>query len=230
MMPPRPLYKKEKAVDGCLMFGTVAVDLVNPLDTKPLRREKPGLCRTIFVGSLPDSCVESHLTDLFSNCGNIVEVRVSKGRNFGHVQFTLDSSVERAMELSGCTIRINNSFSRKDTAKIHVDYAQDKYEVDLKRRIEEEEILNYNSGNVSMITNDLHRDAAFKYASKNVVNWLDKSSGNLDDNSSTVLYGLVSTVNSHGRKVNKIIQTKDEDELEFKVTKKVALKKLHSDC
>ena len=226
--PPLPSHDKEKVDGACTMFGSVALELINPFDPKPRRRLKPDPCHTVFVGSLPDNCVESHLTDLFSNCGSISEVRVSRGRNFGHVQFTLDSSVERAMELSGCNIRIDNSHTRKDMSKIHVDYAQDKQEVDLRRRIQENEIFPFTSGNITMISNDLHRDDAFIYAAKNVMNWLGK--GSVDEDSLAKLYGLLSAVNTHSRDVNKNMEIKDEEELEFKVKKKLVLQKLLSDC
>ena len=230
---PRPMYPpshdKEENNSASMVFGSVTLDILSPFDLKPRRRPKPDVCRTIFVGSLPETCVESHLVDLFSNCGTIVEVRVSRGRNFGHIQFTLDSSVERAMELSGSTIHIEHSHARKDSSKIHVDYAQDKQEVELKRRIDECELMNYSSGSVAMISSDLHREEAFTYAATNVIHWLGRTSVD-DDESTTSLYGLISAVNQRGRKVNKNMQTVDEEQLEFKVKKKISLKNLLTDC
>ena len=229
-LPPPPLPSLDKEQVGCsyIMFGSVALELVDPFETKSQCRPKPDPCRTIFVGSLPDNCKDSHLTDLFSNCGTIVEVRVSRGRNFGHVQFAMDISVDRAMKLSGCVIRIDNSHARKDTSKIHVDYAQDKQEVDLKRRIQEQEIFPYSSGNISVVTIDLHREDSFRYAAKNVINWLGK--GSVDEDFSFSMYGLISAVNTHGRKVSNIMATKDEAELEFQLKKKQGFQKLLSGC
>ena len=225
--PRDPRDPRDHPAESFVMCGMVAVEFKNPFDPKQNRRSKPGKCHTVFVGSLPDNCNEVHLKDLFSGCGSIVETRVSRGRNFGHIQFTLESMVERAMELSGCTIRIKNSYSPKDTAKIHVDYAQDKSESDFKKKIQEEEILPYNQTNVSTITTEIHGEDCFKFAAKNVIYWLTRSQ--LDDAATVPMYGLVNAVNTHARKVNKLIQTHDEEAFEYNMKRKVALQKILSD-
>lgn len=218
---------KDPLPEGAVPLGSVVLIPANPLDPKPSRREKPPSCKTVFVGSLPDTCNEKNLSDLFSKCGNIVEVRVSRGRNFGHVQFSLESSVDRAMELSGCTVRVENSTSPKDCSKVHVDYAQDKAELDLRRRMRDNEIMAFNTANATSISTDLHRDDIFCYAAKNVKNWLEK--GACDSETSNTFFGLVSSINSHARKVAKNIQLKDEDELEFKLRKRDYMTKLEKE-
>ena len=231
--PPREslrdiLPPKEMISDGAVVCGSVVVVPANPFEPKPKRREKPVACKTVFVGSLPDTCADKHLLDLFTNCGNIVEVRVSRGRNFGHVQFSLESSVERAMALSGCVIKIENSSSPKDRSRIHVDYAQDKMEIVLKRRIQDNEMLSFDGGNAAIVSTDLHRDDVFSYAAKNVITWFNK--GACDADSSNTFFGLMNSVNSRGRKLNKDIQAKEDEDFEWKLRKKDFYKNLATEC
>ncbi len=232
---PRPressrdmIPSKEALSEGVVSLGSIVLIPTSPFDPKPKRRERPPSCRTIFVGSLPDNCGDNNLYDLFSKCGSIVEVRVSKGRNFGHVQFNVESSVERAMELSGCIIRIENSTLSKDTSKIHVDYAQDKADIDLKRRIQDDEMLSFTPGNVVNISTDLHRDDAFGYAVRNVMHWLEK--GSCDNESANTFFGLINSISSQGRKVAKNIQAKEEEDLEYRVKKMKLFQTMAESC
>lgn len=225
--PMHDLPYKEPVPDGAVTLGRVVLYPANPLEPKPSRRPKPLVCRTIFVGSLPDSCTERHLDDLFAACGTIVEVRVSRGRNFGHVQFSQESSVERAMNISGCKIRIENSPMPKDCTRVHVDYAQDKTEMDLKRRIEGNDLLIYTASCASNIAGDLHKDGVFCYAARNVANWLNK--GECRPDTANNFFDLITNVNSYGRKVAKYIQNKEEEELEFTVKKHEYFKSLQNE-
>ena len=223
ILPP-----KEPLSEGIIPLGSVVLIPMNPLEPKPKRREKPACCKTVFVGSLPESCSDKNLYDLFSNCGNIIEVRVSRGRNFGHVQFSLESSVERAMELSGCFIRIENSTLPKDSARIHVDYAQDKAEVELKKRIQENEMISFTTQNAVSVSTDLHREDIFCYAAKNVINWLKK--GSCDGETANTFFGLMTSINSHGRKIAKNIKAKEDAEDVFHQKKKEYFNKMANEC
>jgi len=209
------------------MCGTVAVEFKNPFDPRPGHRTKPSKCHTVFVGSLPDNCTEVHLKELFEKCGNVLDARVSRGRNFGHVHFALESSVDRAMELSGVTIRIENSFSPKDRNNIHVDYARDKADFDFQKKVRDEDMLPYNVGNLQSVSSEIHRDECFVYAAKTVVHWLTKTQ--LEESAASPVYNLVNAVNIYSRKLNKLIQTRDEEAFEFSMQRKVALKKLLSE-
>ena len=128
------------------------------------------------------------------------------------------------MELSGATIRIENSFSPKDRNKIHVDYARDKAELDFQKRIKEEDMLPYSTGNVQTLSSEIHRDECFAFAAKTVVHWLSK--GQLEESAASPLYNLVNSVNIYSRKLNKVIQTQDEEVFEYSMQRKVALKRL----
>lgn len=230
-MPPPSLHDmpyKEPVPESAVAVGRIVIYPLSPLDPKPSRRTKPISCKTIFVGSLPDTCLEKHLIELFSACGTVVEVRISRGRNFGHVQFSQESSVERAMNLSGCKIRIDNSPLPKDCSRIHVDYAQDKAEVELKRKMETDEVLTYNSTVASNISADLHKDGVFCYAAKNVATWLGRGECKADN--ANTFFDLVTNVNKYGRKVAKYIQNKEEEEFEFKVKKQEYFNTLDEEC
>jgi len=67
----------------------------------PSTRERPPGCRTIFVGGLPETCTEEILQEVFVEFGNTTSVRKSKKKNFAHVRFEDEESVERALFLSG---------------------------------------------------------------------------------------------------------------------------------
>jgi hypothetical protein len=226
--PPPPLPYKDPVPEGAVTLGRVILYPLNPLEPKPKTRPKPLSCKTVFVGSLPDNCVERHLYDLFAPCGEIVEARVARGRNFGHVQFTLESCVERAMSLSGCKIRIENSPLPKDCSRIHVDYAQDKAEIELKRRIEGNDLVPFSQSVASNIAADLHKEGVFCYAARNVTNWLGK--GDCKSENSSTFFDLITNVNSHSRKLAKYIQNKEEEEFEFRVKKQEYFGALMEEC
>lgn len=223
-----PLPYDEPVPEGAVSLGRVILYPLNPLEPKPKRRMKPHNCKTIFVGSLPDNCLEKHLHDIFAPCGEIIEARVSRGRNFGHVQFAMEHSVERAINLSGCRIRIENSPLPKDSGRIHVDYAQDKTELELKRRIEGNDLLAFSQASASSIAADLHREGVFCYAAKNVATWLSK--GDCKAENANTFFDLITNVNSYGRKLAKFIQNKEEEELEFRVKTQEYYTVLHEEC
>lgn len=227
-LPPHPLPDdmtfKEPIPEGAVVLGRVVLFPANPLNAKPKTRIRPHVCKTVFVGSVPDLCDERNLSDIFAHCGAITEVRVSRGRNFGHVQFANESSVDRAIKLSGCMVKIDNMSNPKACNRIHVDYAQDKEDIDLKRRIQDDEMLTFNKKNAGTISSDLHRDDVFCYAAKNVAHWI--TNGSCDAVSSNTFFELINGINSRGRKLLKSIQDKEEEELEYRIKRRSYFKKL----
>lgn len=135
----------------------------NPLGPRPTIRERPLGCRTVFVGGLPENITEEHLREIFEVCGDISTLRMSK-KNFCHIRFRLEQSIDRAITFSGYRICLgNNSINniRNNTnnntngssynntvnnnaiidganyGRLHVDYAQardDQYEYECKQR------------------------------------------------------------------------------------------------
>lgn len=98
---------------------------------EPLRRAKPPGCRTIFVGGLPDKIRESTVREIFETYGRIHTMRLSK-KNFCHIRFDRENSVDAAMVISGYRIKLtyrdkddNNEDDSAHTTSgwLQVDYA-----------------------------------------------------------------------------------------------------------
>ena len=73
----------------------------------PTTRERPPGCRTIFVGGLPENIKEEILREMFENCGAICSIRISK-KNFAHIRFEQEESVEKSLYLSGMYFLMNS--------------------------------------------------------------------------------------------------------------------------
>lgn len=52
------------------------------------------------MGGLPETITEDIMRDVFENCGSITSIRLSK-KNFAHIRFDFEESVEKAIYLSG---------------------------------------------------------------------------------------------------------------------------------
>lgn len=107
-----------------------------PSAAPPTTRERPPGCRTVFVGGLPENITEEILNEIFERCGQITSLRLSK-KNFCHIRFVYEHSVDGAVYLSGYRIRIDNKTDTANCARLHVDYAQardDKHEWECKQR------------------------------------------------------------------------------------------------
>lgn len=87
-----------------------------PSAPPPTTRERPNGCRTVFVGGLPDNITESIITDVFERCGKIYTLRLSK-KNFCHIRFFYENSVDAAICLSGYRIRIGNQTDLPNTGR-----------------------------------------------------------------------------------------------------------------
>lgn len=103
----------------------------------PTTREKPPGCKTVFVGGLPENVSDDQLVrEMFEQCGEIATIRMSK-KNFCHVRFELEQSIEAAIYLSGYRIRIGSNSDPPNIGRLHVDYAQardDLYEFECRQR------------------------------------------------------------------------------------------------
>ncbi|KAJ0178355.1 hypothetical protein K1T71_006178 [Dendrolimus kikuchii] len=132
-----------------------------PGKPQPLRRTRPPGCRTIFVGGLPEKIRESIVREIFETYGRIITLRLSK-KNFCHIRFDRESSVEAAMVVSGCKLVLTGSKdkdkdekeeeSRLNSGWIHVDYAlsrddQNEYERRQRQalRVQQAQIQEINS-------------------------------------------------------------------------------------
>ncbi|GAA6084993.1 ecto-NOX disulfide-thiol exchanger 2 isoform X1 [Tachysurus ichikawai] len=103
----------------------------------PATRERPPGCKTVFVGGLPENATEQIISEVFEQCGAISAIRKSK-KNFCHIRFAEEHTVDKALFLSGYRIRLGSSTDKKDTGRLHVDYAQardDLYEWECRQRM-----------------------------------------------------------------------------------------------
>lgn len=98
----------------------------NPNAPLPSTRERPPGCRTVFVGGLPENMTEEIITEIFERCGEITTLRLSK-KNFCHLRFVFEASVDAAIFLSGYRVRIGSNTDSANTGRLHVDYAQVTY-------------------------------------------------------------------------------------------------------
>lgn len=72
----------------------------SPLAPLPVTRERPPGCKTIYIGGLPENVTDEIIKDVFGRCGTIVTIRLSR-KNFCHIRFAAESSVDAAMLYSG---------------------------------------------------------------------------------------------------------------------------------
>ncbi|XP_028178561.1 ecto-NOX disulfide-thiol exchanger 2-like [Ostrinia furnacalis] len=128
--------KKEIIYKNCRLIPPT------PGTPDPPRRTRPSGCRTIFVGGLPEKIRESTVRDIFEPYGRIHTLRLSK-KDFCHIRFDRENSVDAAMQLSGYRIKLTGTKDEEEddtkatTGWLHVDYAlsrDDQNEYDRRQR------------------------------------------------------------------------------------------------
>ncbi|XP_049544597.1 ecto-NOX disulfide-thiol exchanger 2 [Anopheles darlingi] len=117
----------------------------NPNAPPPKTIERPPGCRTVFVGGLPNGMTEEVMREIFERCGEITTLRLSK-KNFCHIRYVYETSVDSAIYLSGYRVKIGSNFTFPSGPEpkeapifgvLHVDYAQardDQYEYECRQR------------------------------------------------------------------------------------------------
>lgn len=223
---PQTIHSSLDVEPGFAPYGSVMLCLPSSFEPRPKKRDKPPNCDTIFVGSLPDNMQEKHLQDIFVDCGRIAGVRLSRGRNFGHVQFTSMEAVDKAVEMSGARVKIGSG--QGDAGKIYVDYAHPKGESEGQKKLQDGELMSFNAQNATLVSSDLHRDDSFANAAKNVVHWLER--GHCNQATSNTFFGLVTTIHSHARKLGKSVKTRQEEFEEEVRKKKAFMESLAKEC
>ncbi|XP_026316825.1 ecto-NOX disulfide-thiol exchanger 2 [Hyposmocoma kahamanoa] len=130
------IQKKEVLLKHCKLSPP------SPGTAEPPRRNKPPGCRTIFVGGLPDSIRENVVREIFESYGRIHTLRLST-KNFCHIRFDRESSVDAAMMISGYHLKLFKDGKEEDedtkanSGWLHVDYAlsrDDQNEYERKQR------------------------------------------------------------------------------------------------
>ncbi|XP_043560567.1 ecto-NOX disulfide-thiol exchanger 2 isoform X2 [Chiloscyllium plagiosum] len=209
----------------------------NPNLPPPAMRERPPGCKTVFVGGLPENASEEIVSEVFGQCGEIIAIRKSK-KNFCHIRFSDEFMIDKAVYLSGYRIRIGSSTDKKDTGRLHVDFAEardDLYEWECKqrmmareerhrRRVEEERfrppspppIVHYSEHESAMLSEKLKDDAKFSEAVQTLYTWLER--GEVNRRSANTFYSMIQSANSHIRRLmnEKLLHQKEVEEAKEK--------------
>ncbi|XP_064638616.1 ecto-NOX disulfide-thiol exchanger 2-like [Lineus longissimus] len=232
--PPPPEYPDQRdpiKCDSCTLFP--------PPPGAPPRstRERPLGCRTVFVGSLPEKMTEEAIREIFSHCGNIYSIRLSK-KNFAHIRFESEEGVEQAISYSGWRLKVGDEEieDRTNTSRVHVDYAQardDQYEWEChqrqlarehrhRQRMEEERlrppspppIIHFSEHEAAMLVEHLKGDDTFMKATQVLMTWLER--GDCNRRSANTFYSMVQSTNSH---VRRLMNEKHSHEEELNIVK-----------
>ncbi|KAJ8670638.1 hypothetical protein QAD02_001897 [Eretmocerus hayati] len=216
-LPSAPLQNSKEIIHckSCSLFPP------NPNAPPPTTRERPQGCRTVFVGGLPENMTESIIQEVFERCGEIATLRLSK-KNFCHIRFASESSVDAAIYLSGYRVRIGSSGDSANTGRLHVDFAQardDQYEWECRQRqlqreqrhrerVERERqrppsspppIVHYTDHEASNICEKIKQDDTFMKAVQIVVTWLER--GDCTKRNANTFYSMIQSTNSHVRRL-----------------------------
>lgn len=212
--PDMPVVKEIIHCKSCTLFPP------NPNLPPPATRERPPSCKTVFVGGLPENGTEQIIVEVFEQCGEIIAIRKSK-KNFCHIRFAEEYMVDKALYLSGYRIRLGSSTDKKDTGRLHVDFAQardDLYEWECKqrmlareerhrRRMEEERmrppspppVVHYSDHECSIVAEKLKDDSKFSEAVQTLLTWIER--GEVNRRSANHFYSMIQSANSHVRRL-----------------------------
>ncbi|KAI4897310.1 hypothetical protein NFI96_034018, partial [Prochilodus magdalenae] len=209
-----PIVKEIIHCKSCTLFPP------NPNLPPPATRERPPGCKTVFVGGLPENASEQLIMEVFEQCGPISAIRMSK-KNFCHIRFAEEHTVDKALFLSGYRIRLGSSTDKKDTGRLHVDYAQardDLYEWECRqrmmareerhrRRIEEDRlrppspppIVHYSEHECSQLGEKIKDDGKFPEAVRVLLTWVER--GEVNRRNANNFYSMIQSSNSHIRRL-----------------------------
>lgn len=184
----------------------------------PTTRERPSGCRTVFVGGLPENITEDIIREVFERCGEITTLRLSK-KNFCHVRFIYEASVDSAIYLSGYRIRIGGLTDAANCSRLHVDFAQardDQYEWECKQRQLQREqrhrqrneqdrlrplspvIIHFTDMEAANVAERLKSDD-FSAAIQTLITWLER--GDCNKKNANTIYSMIQSINAHVRRL-----------------------------
>ncbi|XP_030223995.1 ecto-NOX disulfide-thiol exchanger 2 isoform X1 [Gadus morhua] len=242
MMPPpmeMPIIKEIIHCKTCTLFppNPSLADL-----PPPAIRERPPGCKTVFVGGLPENATEQLIVEIFGQCGEIIAIRKSK-KNFCHIRFAEEFTVDKALFLSGYRIRLGSSTDKKDTGRLHVDFAQardDLYEWECRqrmlareerhrRKIEEDllrppsppPIVHYSDHECSQLGDKIKDDGSFPDAVRVLLTWVER--GEVNRRNANNFYSMIQSSNSHIRRLLGEKSTHEKEMEEAKEKFKTAL-------
>ncbi|XP_069745717.1 ecto-NOX disulfide-thiol exchanger 1 [Narcine bancroftii] len=209
-----PVVKEIIHCASCTLFPA------NPNLPPPATRDRPPGCKTVFVGGLPENAAEEVIREVFEQCGTITALRKSK-KNFCHIRYAEEFMVDKAIYLSGYRMRLGSSTDKKDTGRLHVDFAQardDFYEWECKQRmfareerhrrmLEDEQlrppspapIVHYSEHEASLMVEKLKDESKFTEATTVLLTWFER--GEVSRRSANNFYSMIQSVNSHSRRL-----------------------------
>lgn len=198
----------------------------NPTQPLPTVRERPFGCKTCFIGGLPENITPEIIHEIFERCGEITTLRLSK-KNFCHIRFTFEASVDSAIYLSGYRVKIGNNNDPGNTGKLHVDYAQardDQYEYECRQRQLQREqrhkekdrtrsasphVVHYTDHEATSVSEKIKNDETFLKAVQTLIVWLER--GDCTKKNANIFYSMIQSTNSHIRRLlNEKCQYEDE--------------------
>ncbi|KAM6970774.1 ecto-NOX disulfide-thiol exchanger 1 [Aplochiton taeniatus] len=227
--PDMPVVKEIIHCKSCTLFPQ------NPNLPPPSTRERPPGCKTVFVGGLPENAGEETVREVFDQCGEIIAIRKSK-KNFCHIRYAEEFMIDKALYLSGYRMRIGSSTDKKDSGRIHVDFAQardDLYEWECKQRLLAREerhrrkihedrlrppspppIMHFSEHEAAMLGERLKDDSKFSEATAILFTWIDR--GEVNRRSANHFYSMIQSANSH---VRRLMTEKAQHEEEMELAK-----------
>ncbi|XP_034037790.1 ecto-NOX disulfide-thiol exchanger 2-like isoform X2 [Thalassophryne amazonica] len=232
---PTPLSQDLPVVKEIIHCKSCTLFPPNPDLPPPATRERPPGCKTVFVGGLPENATEQLITEVFGQCGDIIAIRKSK-KNFCHIRFAEETTVYKALFLSGYRIRLRSSIDKKDTGRLHVDFAEardDLYEWEChqrmlareerhRRRLEEDRfrppspppIVHYSEHECSQLGDKIKDDGTFAEAVRVLLTWLER--GEVNRRNANNFYSMIQSSNSH---IRRLMGEKSQHEKEMEEAK-----------
>ncbi|XP_049897919.1 ecto-NOX disulfide-thiol exchanger 2-like isoform X3 [Epinephelus moara] len=219
-MVPAPLSQDVPVIKEIIHCKSCTLFPPNPNLPPPATRDRPPGCKTVFVGGLPENATEQLIMEVFGQCGDITAIRKSK-KNFCHIRFAEEFTVDKALFLSGYRIRLGSSTDKKDTGRLHVDFAQardDLYEWECRqrmlareerhrRKMEEDRlrppspppIVHYSEHECSQLGDKIKDDAKFPEAVRVLLTWLER--GEVNRRNANNFYSMIQSSNGHIRRL-----------------------------
>ncbi|XP_022098675.1 ecto-NOX disulfide-thiol exchanger 1-like isoform X2 [Acanthaster planci] len=201
-----------------------------PPGRQPARptREKPIGCCTIFVGGLPALCTNEMLHEIFENFGTIRKLLRIGTRFYCHIRFMDEDSVDKAFEVSGYRIKVENKNDPDHSGVLRVDYSESRDdEAEYMRKQEEEErkrreearlvrreeeklrqMARHSESEAQRLTEKLKAEDSFPSAVTVLISWLDR--GDCKKQTANSFFSLVQAAFSQTRRLSSEKQRLDE--------------------
>ncbi|XP_070769046.1 ecto-NOX disulfide-thiol exchanger 2 isoform X2 [Enoplosus armatus] len=234
-MVPAPLSQDIPVIKEIIHCKSCTLFPPNPNLPPPATRDRPPGCKTVFVGGLPENATEQLIMEVFGQCGDITAIRKSK-KNFCHIRFAEEFTVDKALFLSGYRVRLGSSTDKKDTGRLHVDFAQardDLYEWECRqrmlareerhrRKMEEDRlrppspppIVHYSEHECSQLGDKIKDDGKFAEAVRVLLTWLER--GEVNRRNANNFYSMIQSSNGH---IRRLTSEKSQHEKEMEEAK-----------